>query len=164
MTTTAITFDDVLLVPAYNHHESRRVVNISNRDRLGKLELDVPIISANMDTVTESKMANFMSSKGAMGALHRFMTIDENVKEFKACTAKVFVSIGCNTADLERAQALRDAGAQYFVIDVAHAHAKYVGKTLKALRKVVVQISLKQVLAVAQFVVPVSKLALVCPC
>ena len=135
MTTTAITYDDVLLVPAYNHHESRRVVNISNRDRLGKLELDVPIISANMDTVTESKMANFMSSKGAMGALHRFMSIDDNVKEFKACQGKVFVSIGCNAAELERAEALRDAGAVYFVIDVAHAHAKYVGKTLKSLRK-----------------------------
>ena len=54
MTTTAITYDDVLLVPAYNHHESRRVVDIGSTDRLGKLSLKLPVISANMDTITES--------------------------------------------------------------------------------------------------------------
>jgi IMP dehydrogenase len=131
----AITFDDVLLVPAYNHHESRRVVNIANTDRLGKLSLELPVISANMDTITEAKMANFMHSKGGMGALHRFMSIEDNVAEFKKCKGMVFVSVGCTEADLERAQALRDAGADYFCVDVAHGHAKYVGKTLKNLRQ-----------------------------
>lgn len=134
MTIHAITFDDVLLIPAYNHHESRRVVDTSNQDRLGKLNLNLPVISANMDTITESKMANFMSSKGGMGALHRFMSIEQNIVEFKKCESKVFVSVGCTDADLQRAEALRDAGADYFCVDVAHAHAKYVGKTLKNLR------------------------------
>lgn len=87
-----------------------------------------------MDTITESAMANFMSSKGAMGALHRFMSLEENIKEFKKCQGLVFVSIGCSVSELERAEALRDAGADYFCVDVAHAHAKYVGKTLKSLR------------------------------
>jgi IMP dehydrogenase len=135
MTTQAITFDDVLLIPAYNHHESRRVVNISNTDRLSKLTLELPVISSNMDTITESRMANFMSSKGAIGALHRFLSIDENIEEFKLCQGQVFVSIGCTDAELQRAEALRDAGAEFFCVDVAHAHAKYVGKTLKCLRK-----------------------------
>lgn len=134
MADQAITFDDVLLVPSYNHHESRRVVDTTSTDRLAKLILELPVISSNMDTITESKMANFMSSKGAMGALHRFMTVEDNIKEFKKCTGKTFVSIGCTTAELERAEALRDAGADYFCVDVAHAHAKYVGKTLKGLR------------------------------
>ncbi len=134
MTDPAITFDDVLLVPSYNHHESRRVVDTTSTDRLGKLSLSLPVISSNMDTITESNMANFMSSKGGMGALHRFMTVDENIQEFKKCQGIVFVSIGCTAADLERAEALRDAGADYFCVDVAHAHAKYVGKTLKNLR------------------------------
>jgi IMP dehydrogenase len=138
MTTTAITYDDVLMVPAYNHHESRRVVDIGSTDRLGKLSLKLPVISANMDTITESKMANFMHEKGAIGALHRFMSIEDNIAEFKKCQGHVFVSIGCTQAELERAEALRDAGAQYFCIDVAHAHAKYVGKTLKILRKLLV--------------------------
>lgn len=135
MTDQAITFDDVLLIPSYNHHESRRVVETTNSDRLGKLTLDLPVISSNMDTITESTMANFMSSKGGIGALHRFMTIEENVAEFKKCQGNVFVSVGCNDAELQRAEALRDAGATHFCVDVAHAHAKYVGKTLKSLRR-----------------------------
>ena len=136
MTIQAITFDDVLLVPSYNHHESRRVVDISSTDRLNKLSLQLPVMSSNMDTITESKMANFMHSKGGIGVLHRFLTIENNIKQFKACTGPTFVSIGCTTAELERAQALYDAGATYFCVDVAHAHAKYVGKTLKTMRKI----------------------------
>jgi len=132
----AITFDDVLLIPSYNHHESRREVDISMTDRLGKLTLALPLMSSNMDKVTESNMANFMSERGGIGVLHRFMSIDDNIKEFKQCQDSVFVSIGCNQAELERAEALRDAGADYFCVDVAHAHAKYVGKTLKYLRQI----------------------------
>ena len=134
MSIQAITFDDVLLVPSYNHHESRRVVDISMTDRLGKLSLKLPVISSNMDTITESTMANFMYRKGGIGALHRFLSIEDNILQFKACEGDVFVSVGCTTAELERAEALRDAGATYFCVDVAHAHAKYVGKTLKSLR------------------------------
>lgn len=135
MYTQAITFDDVLLVPAYNHHESRRVVSTAITDRLGKLHLELPVISSNMDTITESTMANFMASKGGIGALHRFLSIEDNIKQFKQCSGQVFVSVGCSSADLERAEALRDAGADFFCVDVAHAHAKYVGKTLKHLRQ-----------------------------
>lgn len=130
----AITFDDVLLIPSYNHHESRRVVDISMRDRGNQLSLELPVMSSNMDTITESAMANFMHEKGGIGVLHRFMSIEDNVAEFKKCKGPVFVSIGCSAADITRCEALRDAGAQYFCIDVAHAHAKYVGKTLKKIR------------------------------
>lgn len=134
MSIEAITFDDVLLIPAYNHHESRRVVDISSTDRLSKLSLQLPVMSSNMDTITESGMANFMNSKGGIGVLHRFLTIADNIKQFKACKGATFVSVGCSAADLERAEALRDVGADFFCVDVAHAHAKYVGKTLKNLR------------------------------
>lgn len=131
----ALTFDDVLLIPAYNHHESRRVVDISMHARLSQLSLALPVISSNMDTITESKMANFMHDKGGMGALHRFLSIEDNIREFKLCLGPVFVSVGCTNAELQRAEALRDAGADFFCVDVAHAHAKYVGKTLKDLRQ-----------------------------
>ncbi|MDF2529657.1 MAG: guaC [Gammaproteobacteria bacterium] len=130
----SFTFDDVLLIPAYNHYESRRMVDISMTDRTGKLSLDLPIMTANMDTITEHNMANFVGSKGGIGVLHRFMSIPDNIAEFKKCQHKVFVSVGCSDAELERAKALSDAGAEYFCVDVAHAHAKYVGKTLKQLR------------------------------
>ena len=135
MSTQAITFDDVLLIPSYNHHESRRIVTLAVTDRLEKLTLNLPVMSSNMDTITESNMANFMHSKGGIGVLHRFLSIPDNIKQFKDCIGQVFVSVGCSTAELERAEALRDAGADFFCVDVAHAHAKYVGKTLKSLRK-----------------------------
>lgn len=135
MTIQAITFDDVLLVPAYNHHESRRVVDTSMKDKLGYLHLELPVMSSNMDTITESKMANYMHSKGGIGVLHRFLSIENNIKQFKACLGPVFVSVGCSEVELQRAEALRDAGATYFCVDVAHGHAKYVGKTLKKLRQ-----------------------------
>lgn len=132
----AITFDDVLLVPNYNHYESRRLVETAQTDRTGKLKLELPVMTANMDTITESAMANFIGAKGGIGFLHRFLSVEENIAEFKKCNYKTFVSIGCSEAELTRATALRDAGAEYFCIDVAHAHAKYVGKTLRQLREV----------------------------
>jgi IMP dehydrogenase len=132
--TDAITYDDVLLVPSYNHWESRKVVDISIVDKSGKLQLDLPLMTANMDSVTESAMANFIACKGGIGVLHRFVSIEENVQMFNACTGRVFVSLGCSPEDLARGEALRDAGASLFCIDVAHAHARYVGKTLKRIR------------------------------
>jgi len=129
------TFDDVLLVPSYNHYESRKDVDISSTDRNGKLKLNIPVLSSNMDTITEDTMANFMGDKGGAGVLHRFCTVEENVAMFKKCKHTTFVSVGCSEKDLERVAALRDAGAQYFCLDVAHAHAKYVGRTLKSLRE-----------------------------
>lgn len=131
----AITFDDVLLVPNYNHYASRRVVDISSTDETGKLQLELPVMTSNMDTITEDAMANFISKKGGIGVLHRFMDIDANVSMFKKCPEKTFVSIGCNEQEMERAKALADANAGFFCIDVAHAHARYVGQTLKSLRE-----------------------------
>ena len=133
----AITYDDVLLVPSYNHWESRRVVDISMIDKSEKLKFGLPIMTSNMDTITEGEMANFIGDKGGVGVLHRFMNIDDNVAMFNACKFPTFVSIGCSKDDLVRADALKDAGADFFCIDVAHAHAKYVGRTLKYLRDLV---------------------------
>ncbi|HCP35575.1 MAG: guanosine monophosphate reductase [SAR324 cluster bacterium] len=131
----ALTYDDVLLVPSYNHWESRKVVDTRVTDRIGLLSLDIPVMTSNMDTITESGMANFIRSKGGIGVLHRFMSVEDNVKLLKECNLPVFVSVGCSDDDLQRAEALRDSGAGFFCIDVAHAHAKYVGRTLKNLRE-----------------------------
>ncbi|UCD32272.1 MAG: guanosine monophosphate reductase [Desulfobacterales bacterium] len=133
----AITYDDILLVPSYNHWESRKVVDISMVCKKEKLSLKLPIMTANMDTITEADMANFIGAKGGMGVLHRYVSIENNVRMFKDCKYPTFVSVGCGNKDLERVAALRDAGADLFCIDVAHAHAKYVGRALKSIRKMI---------------------------
>jgi IMP dehydrogenase len=131
----ALTYDDILLVPSYNHWESRKVVDISMTCKRNKLTLKLPLMTANMDTITEMDMANFIGAKGGIGVLHRYMSIENNVRIFEACKYPTFVSVGCGAKDLERVQSLRDAGADFFCIDVAHAHAKYVGRTLKSIRE-----------------------------
>lgn len=135
MPETAITFDDVLLVPAYNHHDSRRIVEIDMTDKTGKLALDLPVMTANMDTLTGDAMANFIGAKGGIGVLHRFCSIEENIEMFKRCRTPVFVSVGTTERETERVEALKGAGAQYFCVDVAHGHAKYVGKMIKRMRE-----------------------------
>lgn len=130
----AFTYDDILLVPSYNHWESRKIVDISMTCKRGKLSLELPLMTSNMDTITETEMADYIGAKGGTGVLHRYMSIEANVRMFKECKYPVFVSIGCTEKDLERAEALRDGGATQFCVDVAHAHAKYVGQTLERIR------------------------------
>lgn len=133
----ALTFDDVLLVPSYNHYDSRKLVNISMKDKTGKLKLDLPVMSSNMDTITEHKMVNYIHRKGGIGVLHRFMSIEDNIKEYKKCqfnAGRLFVSIGTGDKEFGRLEALYDLGASFICIDVAHAHAKYIGKMLKKVK------------------------------
>jgi IMP dehydrogenase len=75
-----LTFDDVLLVPKKSIIETRKATN--TKTKLSKhLELNIPIISANMDTVTESAMAITMARQGGIGIIHRFLSISEQVAE-----------------------------------------------------------------------------------
>ncbi len=75
-----LTFDDVLLVPRRTAVESRRDADTSAR-LAGAVTLRVPILSANMDTVTGAAMAIAMAREGGMGILHRFQTIAQQVEE-----------------------------------------------------------------------------------
>ena len=77
-----LTYDDVLLVPQYSNVDSRRA--ISTRTWLTKkIPLQVPIVSANMDVVTESEMAITMAREGGIGMIHRFMTISEQARQIE---------------------------------------------------------------------------------
>jgi len=69
-----LTYDDVLLVPAYSEVLPRDVSTSSKFSR--NITLNVPVISAAMDTVTESQMAIAMASEGGLGVLHKNMTIE----------------------------------------------------------------------------------------
>lgn len=75
-----LTFDDVLLVPKRSPIVSRSQTDL--RTKLSRnLTLNIPIISANMDTVTESGMAIALAREGGIGIIHRFMTIEDQVDE-----------------------------------------------------------------------------------
>lgn len=77
---TALTFDDVLLVPRRSAIRSRQAV--STRTHFSRnITLNIPIVSANMDTVTEAPMAIAMARMGGLGIIHRFMTMDHQAAE-----------------------------------------------------------------------------------
>jgi IMP dehydrogenase len=76
----ALTYDDVLLVPQYSDVESRR--KLSTRSQLtAKIPVEIPIVSANMDTVTEHEMGIVMARAGGIGFIHRFMSIEDQVRQ-----------------------------------------------------------------------------------
>lgn len=78
----ALTFDDVLLIPRRSSIRSRKEVDTSTMLTRG-LRLHLPVISANMDTVTEAPMAIAMAQQGGIGVLHRFMSIERQAEQVR---------------------------------------------------------------------------------
>ncbi len=77
---TALTFDDVLLAPRRSHIRSRHGVSTCTQFSR-RIALTIPIVSSNMDTVTEAAMALTMARIGGIGVIHRFMTIERQAAE-----------------------------------------------------------------------------------
>ena len=76
-----LTYDDVLLVPAYSEVLPREVSIETKFSR--NITLNVPIVSAAMDTVTESAMAIAIAREGGIGVLHKNMTIEQQAAEVR---------------------------------------------------------------------------------
>ena len=72
---TALTYDDVLLVPQYSDIHSRLQVNLTNN--LGELEFALPLIASPMDTVSEFDMAYGMWKNLGVAIIHRYNTVEE---------------------------------------------------------------------------------------
>ena len=86
-----LTFDDVLLMPRRSPFSSRQDVHTTTW-LTPKIKLNIPIVSANMDTVTEARMAIAMAQAGGIGIIHRFMTIKQQVWQVeKVKRAEAFV-------------------------------------------------------------------------
>ncbi|MBL4638205.1 MAG: IMP dehydrogenase [Proteobacteria bacterium] len=77
----ALTFDDVLLLPAYSNVLPRDVSLTTKLTR--DITINIPLLSAAMDTVTESRLAIAMAQEGGLGILHKNMTIEEQANEVR---------------------------------------------------------------------------------
>lgn len=146
-----LTFDDVLLIPAESHVLPNEVdLSVKLAD---KIKLNLPFISAGMDTVTESSMAIAMALQGGMGVIHKNMSIVAQAGE--VATVKgvmlsgnftraavdeenkllVAAAVGVTSDTFQRAQALLEAGANAIVIDTAHGHSAGVLRKIKEIRE-----------------------------
>lgn len=127
---TSYTFSDVLIIPKSSNNRSRKDVNLTT----SFLNLQFPIISSNMKSITGPKMAIEMCKNGGFGILHRFCSIDQAIKDFKEVFDGGYncgVSIGVQEFDKQRLKKLYNAGARIFCVDVAHGDSILVKEMLQ---------------------------------
>ncbi len=133
---TVLSFDDVLLVPQRSRVNSRSEVDLTTHIT-PDFKLDIPLITSNMSTITGIDMVLEMNRLGGMSVLHRFESLDEQIKKIiflKKNNAKFAVSLGIKSDVLETARKLVNAGAYVINIDAAHGHLEKTLKTIKILR------------------------------
>jgi IMP dehydrogenase/GMP reductase len=137
--TEALTFDDVLLVPRYCDIESRK--DVTTKTRLTKnIEIDIPIVTANMDTITEYKMAYKISHLGGAGIVHRFMSLEDMVKCLQKLhpldRKKMFVSIGFNNNFEDYMKIYQEFEVGAICVDVAHGWCNRMSETIKRIKQI----------------------------
>ncbi len=137
MTHNMLSFDDVLLTPRRSPIYSRKDIKL-NTFVTKDIEIKFPIISANMPSVTGPVMAHNMWMLGGFSILPRFNTIKEAVADWYDVYEKggyAGVSLGVDSEETDkRYEALYNAGARTFCIDVAHGHHDRVIDMIKAVK------------------------------
>ena len=132
----SFTFDDVSLVPQQSSvlpSETKTFIKLCDN-----LNLQIPLMSAAMDTVTESKMAIAISKLGGIGVIHRNLSIKKQVIEIKKVKKNnylVAAAIGVSAEDFERAEELSRVKTDLIVIDTAHGHTQKVLKMIRNIKK-----------------------------
>ncbi len=132
----SLTFDDVSLVP---QHSSVLPSETKTFNKLcDKLNLQIPLMSSAMDTVTESRMAIAISKLGGIGVIHRNLSIEKQVMEVKKVKKNNYLvgaAIGVSPEDFERAEELFKVKTDLIVIDTAHGHTQKVLNMIKKIKK-----------------------------
>ncbi|RMC46216.1 MULTISPECIES: IMP dehydrogenase [unclassified Lactobacillus] len=146
-----LTFDDVLLIPAESHVLPNEVD--LHTQLAPNIKLNIPIISAGMDTVTEGAMAIAIALQGGLGVIHKNMSITAQASEVanvknvvvpnnftKAAIDQnnhllVAAAVGVTSDTFERAATLLENGADAIVIDTAHGHSAGVLRKIKEIRE-----------------------------
>ena len=122
-----LTYDDVLLLPAYSEITPPET---DLRTFLTKnVSLKIPLIASPMDTVCEREMALAMSKLGGLGIIHRNLSIEKQVEELRWVLESgeyAAVAVGVGSDFHERVSRLFESGATLFCIDAAHGHSKQV--------------------------------------
>ncbi len=138
-----LTFDDVLLVPRHGRSASRRTASLTSQ-LTRHFSVDLPIVSANMDTVTDWEMAQAMAELGGVGILHRFMPPEVQVERVarivkhhseKKLATPVAVSVGVKEEGRRRADLLACAGVKILALDIAHGDSVMMLEVLEYVKK-----------------------------
>lgn len=138
-----LTFDDILLIPRYSEISSRRHTNLKTKITKNH-SIDIPIIAANMDTITGPEMAMEMARLGGVGILHRFMSPEQQVEDVKAIqkymkehsiNLPVAASVGVKEEGKMRADLLAELGVEILTVDIAHGDSIMMMEVLEYIKK-----------------------------
>jgi IMP dehydrogenase len=132
----ALTFDDVLLIPQYSEILPSDVKVTTKLTPT--LDLQIPILSAAMDTVTEDLMAIALAKAGGIGIIHKNMSPQHQatlVQKVKEADCQVGAAIGIGDDAHLRANLLIAAGVDVLIIDTAHGHSRLVIDSVKSLKQ-----------------------------
>ena len=140
----ALTYDDIQLIPNYSDVQSRQQIELTTSISKN-WSINIPIVGSCMDTVTEFEMASTLMEMGGVGCIHRFMSIEEQVKQVQKLAAfretdlslghlPIMAAVGVVGDYLDRAAALEEAGCNIILIDVAHGHHSNMEIALKELK------------------------------
>lgn len=147
----ALTFDDVLLVPQYSEI-TPDMADVSTK-LTNTFKMNVPFLSAAMDTVSEHKLVTALALAGGLGVIHKNMSIADQAKEVEMVKNYEFdneknkralidkkgrlcvgAAIGVTADMMDRVHALMDAGVDVLVLDSAHGDSKNIINAIKNLR------------------------------
>ncbi len=149
----SFSYDDLLLIPQKSKIQSRSETSL--KTKISKnIKINIPIISANMDSITNSDIAIQMALLGGVGAIHRVMSIENQVEEIKKVKNYKFdnkkyplasvdskhrllvgSSLGVRDDPFGNLEKLKNAETDFVIIDVAHAHSIKVIEIVKKIKK-----------------------------